>query len=381
MLERPGEEWIVSSPTIPMMKRNIIKYIKKFFKANKIKHTYSKQDMLFDLGRLGVIHCISARDADRMQGIHVAGIVGDEAGKFERLWWDTAIQRVNFKKGRILLVTTPYALNWLYTEVYKKWAGGDQNIELVNPTSIENPYYDLEEYLEAKRRLPSWKFKMLYHGRFTRPAGLIYKQYTLCKRFEIPSTWTDYKRALDFGFNNPTGLLEAVTSPTTGITYVFSEMKRSRMDYDEIKKILSEKQSIVYGDPSEKQAIETMSNNGIPIVSASNAVLPGIMETSAALRTQKLVIFEDLINLIDELQTYQWAQDKKEDFIDVPVKRNDHLADTLRYLWYSSQTTGKAGSYYMTAEKSEKKYNDAFKKMVQDKTLEEIDNIFGEEED
>jgi len=381
MLERPGEEWIVSNPTIPMMKRNIIKYLTRFFDKNKIKYQYWKQDMMFDLGKLGIIYCISASDADRMQGIHAAGVVGDEAGKFERLWWDTAVQRVNLKKGRILLITTPYAMNWIYHDIYKKWVNGDPKIELVNPSSIENPFYDIGEYLEARDRLPLWKFKMLYHGRFTRPAGLIYKRYSVCPRFPIPSNWTTRARSIDFGFNNPTGILEMVQSPSTGIWYAVNEIKRSRVDYDEIKEILSDQHSIIYADPSEKQAIETLNNNGLPIYPAMNAVVPGILETAAGLKTKRLIIFDDLANLIDELQTYQWAQDSKEDFIDSPVKMNDHLVDALRYFWYTTHAQGQPGAYYMTDKLKQIDYDTAYKKLVKKKTIEEIDNIFGDGDD
>ncbi len=85
MCNFPGEEWIVSAPTREMLKRNPIKYIRKFFDENGIKYEFNKADLVMEVHGLGTIYFISAETPDRMQGIHAKGIVGDEAGLFDRL--------------------------------------------------------------------------------------------------------------------------------------------------------------------------------------------------------------------------------------------------------------------------------------------------------
>lgn len=339
MMENPGYEWIVSAPTIPMMKRTVVKYIKRFCIQNGMDHGFHKGDMIFDWGPLGIIHCISALNADRMEGVHAKGIVGDECGKFGKEWYDTAVQRIALLQGQLLLVSTPYSMNWLYSDVYQKARMGDDQICMTNPTSVDNPHYPLESFLDAKKRLPSWKFKMRFLGKFTKPAGLIYPRYTLCKRFEIPKSWFRV-RSLDFGFNDPSASLSFAQSPHTKRWYCYRELKRSGMDYNELAKKMKEERSYIYADPSEKQGIQTLMNRGINILKAENAVKEGLIETYTALNMEQVVIFDDLLLLIDELMAYQWKMNRQEQILDIPEAGNDHLMDCLRYFWYSLLKNG-----------------------------------------
>ena len=212
MCQFPGEEWIVSAPTREMTKRNPIKYIKRFFDENNIPYNYNKADLVMTLPSLATIYFVSAETPDRMQGIHAKGIIGDEAGLFDRLWWDTAVQRIAYRKGQILLTTTPYSQNWLKSEVWDKWIEGDENFYVKNPTSLDNPFYPREEYKRAKERLPDWKFKMLFEGKFTKPAGLIYPDYQTVEPFKIPANWFKFG-GVDFGFNNPFAVIWFAENP------------------------------------------------------------------------------------------------------------------------------------------------------------------------
>jgi len=386
MLKYPGEEHIMSAPTIPMMKRTVVKYTKKFLKEKKIPFKYNKNDMVFEVGMdgsLGTIWCISAQEPDRMQGVHARSIVGDEAGKYGKDWIDVSRQRVSFTGGRILLVTTPYSMNWLYKEVYLPWEmGEDQDVECVTPIFLDNPLSSVEEYLRAKDKLPRWKFLMMYHARFTKPAGLIFPKYSTIPRFPIPANW-DRGRSIDFGFNNPTGILEFAQSPKTGIWYVYKEYKQSGMDMDQVENILNEGMGEIIGDPSAKQMIKTLYRHGFPIKEGDNAVMPGIASTYSALKKGKLIIFDDMLQLIDELDSYQYLVDEDDgNLTNQPVKYNDHLVDPLRYFWY---THYHSGSPAVEVLDTQKEYKEAVQQALENlsyegKTLEELVNIIGDDD-
>lgn len=335
MLQFPGEEWIVSSPTIPMMKRTVVKYIKSFFDKNSVVYTYNKADFVFDLPH-GTIYCISAQDPDRMQGIHAKGIIGDEAGLYDRLWWETALQRVSFKEGLILLTTTPYYFNYLKTDIYDRWLTGDKSIEFVNPTSLDNPFYSKKAYEEAKKKLPEWKFKMLYEGKFARPEGLIYPEYTTVDPFDIPDDW-EYVIGVDFGWNDPTAICVMRIDPD-GNEYLVNEEKRTHMTIGELSQILQSFPSgtRIEADPSDKQIIYTLKEDyNLAVNSANNNVFGGIMALQEKLKTQKLKIFKSCKFVIDEVERYTWELQKDQDnMTDQPKKRgqNIHLLDALRYI-------------------------------------------------
>jgi len=378
MLENPGNEHIVSSPTFPMLKRTIIPKMLQFYEKDlglvlDKDFTYSKSDYTFEFKKLGIIYCISAMNSDRMQGIHAKTIVGDEAGMFSRLWYDTAIQRIGFTQGQILLTTTPYALNWLYQEVFKTYLKDKSDIELVNPTSIDNPYYPVKSFLKAKQKLPLWKFLMMYMAKFTKPAGLIYPKYTLCKPFKIPASWKKI-RGFDFGFNNPSAEVFLAQSPDTGNWYAYKEFKKSGMDIDDLEKKMSEENSKIYADPSAKQIIAQLKNKGINIKEANNAVMDGILYISSLFRKRKLIIFDNLVHLKDELSTYQWSKNKEENLTDSPVKENDHLLDALRYALFTDKNSKVP---YLSSAKA----GDRIDKAIEDAFSTDIDNILNDDDD
>jgi len=166
MLSYPNSEWIVSAPTTISMKRTVLKYITAAFDRWGIRYDLNKSDLTMELS-FGYVYFISAETPDRLQGIHAKGIIGDEAGLYSREWWQTAIQRISYSRGQILLTTTPYDPNhWLKLEFWDKWRAGDKDFCVVNPTSIDNPFYPKEEYYAAMRRLPKWRFDLLYNAQF-----------------------------------------------------------------------------------------------------------------------------------------------------------------------------------------------------------------------
>ncbi len=333
-----AKEVIVSAPTVQMLKRNPVKYILNFLNSNQINYSFNKSDLVLQFLN-STVYFVSAENPERMQGIHADAVIGDEAGLFDRTWWDIAVQRVAYRKGKILLTTTPYGFNWLKTEVWDKWLSGNPDYFCVNPKSSDNPFYPIEEYERAKATLPEWKFKMLFEGQFTKPAGLIYPEYEIVKPFAIPDNWRVI-RGVDFGYNNPFAVIWIAEDLNTGIFYIFKEFKKSSMDIEDIYRVLSQEPYIItYADPSSKETLEYLRKKGINIREAKKDVMAGILQVSAMFKSGKLKVFENCKLTIDELNMYQFETDKAGNVLDKPRKEHDHLMDALRYAIYTGVNT------------------------------------------
>lgn len=349
MNEYPNNEWIVSSPSIKMLKRNPVKYIKNFFDANNIKYEYNQSDMVMKLD-IGVIYFISAETPDQMQGVHAKGIIGDEAGLFDMLWYQTAIQRLGFTKGQMLLTTTPYYMNWLKTEILDNYLNGNTDFYVENPTSIDNPYYPKSEYYRAKERLPAWKFKMMYEGQFTKPAGLIYDDYEIIDDIEIPANWEKF-RGLDFGHNHPSAMIWIAKHPSKEEYYIYKEWKQSGLNYYQIRDAVKQENILTYADWAQRIDLETLVTDGCNVVFADKSVIAGILYVYSLFQTRKMKVFKSCKFTVDELNTYEWDMDKTENLLEKPKKINDDLVDCIRYSAYSHQSNNQsaglmsAGSY------------------------------------
>lgn len=338
-------EIIVLAPTYKMLLRNPLKYLKQTFDEMGIAYTLNKSEMTirFDYG---VIYLISAESYESMQGIHASLVVMDEARLMAKPVFDTALQRLAFYNGQLLILSTPYGSNhWLKTDVYDAWLNGDDNVFVVNPKSSDNPFYPLSEIERAKNMLPKWKYEMFFEARFTKPAGLIFEEVTYIPRFQLPPNCI-YFRGLDFGFNNPNAVVQLALDPNKNDTvYVIGEWKKAQTNIDDLEVVLKNGHGAIYADPAGKDALETLRRRGLPMNEAKKDVLAGISMLDAMFRSKKLLIFDDLYQLQDELSSYVWQVDKNERLTDKPTKENDHLIDALRYAIFTYEGGYLAGKF------------------------------------
>lgn len=341
MYKYPGHEWIVSSPTYNMLRREPWSKTKAFFRGIGLEFRENRADMVMEVPDYqAVIYFISAEKPERMQGTHAKGIIGDEAGLYTEEWWDTAVQRVGYHAGQILLLTTPYsATHWLKTKVVDPWLAGDPRYHVERPRTMDNPFYPREEIERARRSLPTWRFRMMYYGEFTRPEGLVYPEVNYVDPFEIPPDWIRI-RGVDFGFNNPTAVVWLAKDPQTERWYVYQSLKKTGMLTENLVEILKADGPDIptYCDPAGKTEIATLQRYGVDARSASNAVLPGILHVTSLFKSQRLFVFNNLLALRDEFEQYHWRKDRKGTELDEVVKEHDHLMDALRYALFTYES-------------------------------------------
>lgn len=327
-------EIIVMAPTHKMLLRNPLKYITNTFNEMGVAYKLNKSEMTIVMDN-ALLYLISAEAYESIQGIHADAIVMDEAGLMAKPVLDTALQRIAFKNGQLALLTTPYSSNhWLKTEIYDAWLEGDNNIFVTNPKSRNNPFYPLEEIERAKKMLPEWKYKMFFEATFSRPVGLIFEEIEYVKAFDIPPHY-QYFRGVDFGFNNPSAVVQLAIDPNSDIIYVIGEFKESKKNLDDLDHVLKSGSGAIYADAASPDAIDTLKWRGHQISKATKNVLAGISMLDAMFRTKKLFVFDNLPKLRDELESYRWLVDKQENLTDRPTKENDHLIDALRYAIYT----------------------------------------------
>ena len=88
--------------------------------------------------------------------------------------------------------------------------------------------------------------------------------------------------------------------------------------------------STFYGDPSEPAYIAECQQAGIPVLPATNDVLPGIDAVSAAIK-DGMTVDPKCSGLLAEIPGYTWAPDRKGGLAEKPVEINDDACDALRY--------------------------------------------------
>ncbi len=344
----PGNTWGIAEPTFGLLEKVIItssdpnRPSLEQYLAGAGHHPkwLNKQQLILGTD-WGQIYLGSADNPDSMQGAALKGYWLDEPGLMRLAAYQTAMQRVSMMQGQILLTTTPYNLGWLKTEVADQ--SGTKGIHVESWRSIDRPGFPVQAYEEMKRKLPPWRFAMLYDARFEHPAGLIYGAFNestcLIDRFEIPKTWLIYA-GHDFGASNPAAVFYA-QDPTTGLLWAFHEYlpgpgKSVYEHVQEFKKITQGYSVIarVGGSHQEEEVRQAYTAQGWHIQEPNNNdVETQILSVIGVHQLNKLKVFRDMRNYLDEKRTYSrkigpdsFPTDEIED------KAKSHLMDAERYI-------------------------------------------------
>ncbi len=348
MAANPGKLWVVAEPTLDMVDRVLLTstvgrpslpdFLGRFDKGQVFL-----QGKRILRNRLGVVVFATGEKPDTIQGSHIGGIWLDEAGLMKYEAWATAVQRVGFESGRILITTTPYNMGWLKTEVWDRWMDGDKDYEVIQFSSLANPKYPKEVYERARRTMSEARFRMMYEGEFGRPEGMIYDCFEASRHvvddFGIPEGW-ERSGGLDFGFNNPTAGV-FLAKDGDGVYYWYAEHYEREKTLNHHAAALAAKggRSLDwYGDPSAEQQIAEMRRLGLSVVDGDNDVNAGIDTVYSLLAANRLKVFRSCKHGLDELQGYVWQRQKGgANFEDKPLKDRDHLMDGLRYALHTQE--------------------------------------------
>jgi len=343
----PGNTWGMAEPTYPLLSKvilsssdparpTLIDYL------HSVGHhpDYHAVDKII-ITDFGQIYLGSADNPDSMQGAALRGYWLDEAGLMKLLAYQTALQRCSMFSGQVLITTTPYNLGWLKSEVNDK---ADENKIVVRRwRSIDRPGFPRQSYEDMRSRLPYWRFAMLYEAQFERPAGLIYDAFNeaTCKiaRFPLPKTWPRFV-GHDFGAANPAAMFYA-QDPATGYFYAYHEYLpgggRSTAEHvEEFKKITAGTNVLkrAGGSHQEGKFRQGYTAHGWPIQEPKiHSVEAGIDRVYGLHKLNKLFVFNDLYNYLDEKMSYSRKLDSNyKPTEEIEDKERYHLLDSERYI-------------------------------------------------
>lgn len=272
----------------------------------------------------------SLDDPEKARGPNLDWVWIDEASLVERLAWNIVIGRARVGPNPQVWATfTPKGRNWCW-EVWERDA--NPNHPLYRVRTEENPElpYGFAESLGYTGSFAAQELG----GEFVAFEGLAYAMFSRSKH--VRTVECDGWRTIlgvDIGTRNPTAILTVRGEPER--RHIEREVYRSGMDSEDIlAAIMAEadrtRAQRIFLDPSAASYIEALKKRGYPAEKAVNEVKFGIGEVSSALAGEDaLTIDPSCVNLMAELESYHYPENKTES--DVPVKQGDHAVDALRY--------------------------------------------------
>lgn len=332
--ENPKDNFWIIAPTYRMLIRATIPTLTDIFRGTVYQGELLLSQGQYRLPTGGTIWLGSADRPESLEGGQARAAWLDEAGQMKKQVWVVIQARLGMHQGRCLITTTPYAVNWLYHDFYKRWLEGDKDYDVVQYSSTENPYYPKAEFERAKRAMSPELFEMRYCGQFRKMEGLIYPEFCadhIVEPFEIPDEWPKIG-GVDFGWNNPFAILKGAVD-NDDVLYIYEEHYQSgRLLEWHAERMLDGLR--YWCDPSGKREIVELRAKGVDARKANNDVALGIDAVRQRIRTNRLRVFKPCSNLIEEFEMYAWREPSptSQEARDKPEKVDDHNLDALRYM-------------------------------------------------
>jgi len=345
------DNFIITSPNYRILQQSTLP---PFISMNEGMGRLNKAEMCFHINGGGKVWIRSGHNPDSIVGItNVRAILCDEAGLYTRYFWDNIQARSSFSACPICIVTSPYSLNWLYTDFIRKIELGDPYIkemtEYVSAASYENPYFPKAEFEQRRRTMDPMRFQMIYGGQFGRMEGLVYKNFEEDRDVIDPVALPDgtkYYGGVDWGYTDPCVILIRAVLPN-GFHYQIAEWYKTGQTIREIIKMAKSYNSIYKGvhfycDPSRPEYIDEFNRNGLIAMPAQNDIRLGIDYHYDLIANGLFKVFRNTSPYsLDELSQYHYPapKDLKPDQNNkdmLPVDQHNHCMDAIRYTTMAS---------------------------------------------
>lgn len=308
------------------------------------------------LSKIGFKSCDQGRE--KFQGTSLDYVWFDEEPPLEI--YEECRMRVLDRSGIIFGTMTPLkGLTWVYNYIYLN-EFNDPEIWCQEMEWADNPFLSQKEINAFSASLGKEELESRRYGKFMQSGGLVYNEFSeaihVIEPFNIPPDWQD-NISIDPGLKNPLSAHFYATD-FDGNVYVIAEhfeagktVSEHAAKIKEIAKKLNWKNSssgmlsaLIDSAAKQKTLASTKSvcdlfaKEGIMVnPNVNKDLFSGISVVKRYLKDAEgkphLFIFKNCVNLIKEFKSYWWGND------DVPIKKDDHCLDELRYYLMSKEET------------------------------------------
>ncbi|MCK5237511.1 MAG: PBSX family phage terminase large subunit [Deltaproteobacteria bacterium] len=305
--------------------------VRKRVHENKMELNYEYNGNLLHFGSLD--------DPEKVKSTEWNYIWMEEATEFTQADYNQLKLRLSAKqeshlRNQIYLSFNPVdEFHWIKEELID--SGLDDITEIVS-TYLDNPFLS-DDYIKTLKDLAAIdaNFHRIYAlGQWGRLDHLIFDNWKVVD--EMPENPDYVYYGLDFGFNNPSAMIEIAEKDQ--VLYLDEKIHQSHLTNSDLIQMMKEpgmiqgKSSLIYADSAEPQRIEEINRAGyVGCTQAHKSVNDGIDH----LKSREIRITKRSETLIKEFKAYSWRTDKQGRVLDDPVKFADHGVDASRYGAYT----------------------------------------------
>ena len=315
----------VVSETFPHLRKGAIRDFQNILQEWGLwnESQWSKSESTYNFPSGSIIEFFSVDSPGKVHGPARDILFINEA---QNISYDIARHLFVRTTGTIFIDFNPTHEFWAHTELKQ-----DARCKWIHSTYRDNGYLTPEQVREIERNKHNIAWWTVYgEGQIGKLEGLVYPNY------ELIDTMPDGDGifGLDFGYtNDPAAVVRCIVKGDN--LYLHEEVYETgllnsalverlagagvRKNYDEI-----------FADSAEPKSIDEISSYGYNVKKAdkgSDSVLAGIQFINGF----KIHVTKSSTNLIKELRSYTYVQDKDGKFTNKPIDDFNHSLDAVRY--------------------------------------------------
>ena len=335
LTKEKNKKFLITRKTMPALRvtalKNIVDLLSDYGYYDFCQH--NKTENIIKLGTNWMLFA-SIDNPERIKITEFNYIWTEEANEFT--YADYVILKLRLsgptkksEPNKIFLSYNPSDINsWI-----KKRIETDEKAELIISTYKDNPFLS-DEYVSIIEGLAAQDenyFTIYGFGEYAELEHVIYRPYILDS--EWPMSFDETYYGLDFGFNNPSALLEI--NEKDGDKYLVEKLYQSNLTnaelIEKLNVLVRNKNDYIFADSAEPNRIEEISRAGFNVFPSDKSVKDGIDFTKRCRIHSK----SENINLNRERESYSYKKNKAGDVLEEPIKFKDHLMDAKRYALYT----------------------------------------------
>ena len=241
-------------------------------------------------------------------------------------------------KKRVMLLFNPILKShWIFQEYFGNWDESknvykDDNLLIVKTTYKDNKFLTDDDIYQLENEKDKYWRDVYTYGNWGVLGHVIFTNYVFRDLTEERKRFDNLRCGLDFGYTDPTGIIKSHLDMARKRLYILDESYETGLTNDllavEIRRVCGDE--LVTCDSEDPKSIQELRNLGISATGAmkgKGSINFGIQW----LQQFQIIIDNKCQNFKNEIQQYRWQEDKDGNVLPIPVAKNDHLIDPLRY--------------------------------------------------
>lgn len=249
-------------------------------------------------------------------------------------------EKEQHQKRMILSFNPILQAHWIYNKYFGGWQDNTklyrgENILILKTTYKDNQFLAPDDIAALENETDKYYYDVYTLGNWGVLGDVIYKNWHVQDLSDMRDQFTNRKHGLDFGFSKDPAAMPCTHYDRKRKTiYIYDELYMTELTNDLLADEIKAKirNDYVTCDSAEPKSIKELQQHGVSALAArkgKDSVNHGIQW----LQQQTIVVDVHCQNTKNELQAYQWKQDKNGVTLRVPVDVNNHLMDALRYAY------------------------------------------------